>query len=566
MPEPMLEVLSGDLSGRRYRVEDAEFVIGRAPNCDLVLPKRYISREHARITRAGRDYVIDGLSEKNPILVKDRPIRPRHRLSDGEEFELCGIRFRFYAQGEDDGRRRGGAADAGGQESSWASDPDYERRGDVTPDPDGPAPRRDAREASATPPRGLRSVDDDAGPRARRSLVPSDDDLPVPVRGSGAIKRSSPGLAGASGKVVFEADDGEDDEESTKELPAVRADKGGGGSRESQNERTAELGKVKDPNDPDYDPFAEVDKREKKKEQGDPAREKALRALMLLGAIGIVLAAAILWKLKQEKPYEYIDHPQPIRVALDQTVRFEEPWSQVDPPAGRAPTRRDGEPYVYGRNSVVEVEWAVPHIKTKCIFLIRGIEQGDTTFEVTFPESRRVKRFQVIVEGDNPHDVARERRRAELRKRSPHQLRQAAEAHYASGETYTKERDITAREGNYRQAVVELAKAVDAAVILRDLLAQGGTVPSDVSELVRKAEEAESKARTDYEDFVNRELARYRAALQREARLESIEQLQRCLRAINHDCDPRFQRLRLILEESWGVPWAGDGTESCGER
>ncbi len=578
MPEPMLEILTGDLTGRRYRVDDAEFVIGRAPNCDLVLPKRYISREHARISRAGRDFVIDGLSEKNPILVKDRPIRPKHRLSDGEEFELCGIRFRFHAQGDAGGPRRpnavmssGSAAGADERDSSWASDPDYVKGGggDATPDPDA-RPRRDPRDASAAPPRGLASlVDDDTGPPARRSLAsePSDDSLPVPVRGSGAVKRS----AAAPGKVVFEADGDDDEGDSTKELPTLGKGAGKGavqasGSRESQNERTAELGKVKDPNDPDYDPFAEVDKREKKQKGADPAREKALKALMILGAVGIVLAAAILWKLNKPKPVEFVAHPTPIKVALDEVVRFEEPWSQVDPPWGRTATRRDGEPYVYHRDNVVEVEWAVPHIKTKCVFLVRGIAQGETTFEVQFPESRRIKTFTVIVEGDNPHDAARERRRTELRKKSPHQLRQAAESHLASGETYTKERDVTAREGYYRLAITELAKAADAAVILRDLLAQGGTVPGDVTELVRRAEEAETKARTDYEDFVNRELARYRAALQREARLEAIEQLQRCLRAINHDCDPRFKRLRLILEESWGVPWAGDGSEVCGDR
>lgn len=574
MAGPMLEILTGDLSGRCYRVEESEFVIGRAPSCDLVLPKRYISREHARISRAGRDFVIDGLSEKNPVLVEDRPIRSKHRLRDGEEFELCGIRIRFHAQG-DVAPRRGSTAMTsrsgqvgGGHQSSWASDPDYPARGGggtPTPDPDAGGRGRDLREASA-PPRGLASlVDDDTGPPTSRSL-PSDDDLPVPARGSGAIKRS--GVA-ASGKVVFEAEGDGDDEDATRELPSVgKGQKGAAsGSKESQNERTAELGKVQNPDDPDYDPFAEVDRREtKKKGTDDPGREKALRLLMVVGAFGIVLAGAILWKLWQPKPVQYVDHPTPIKVALDQVVRFEEPWSQVDPPWGRKATRRDGEPYIYYKDNVVEVEWAVPHIKTKCVFLVRGLENGETTFEVQFPESRRVKRFTVICEGDNPHDVARERRRAELRKLPAPRLRELAEQALASGETYTKERDVTAREGYYRLAASELARAADAAVILRDVLATGGIVPPDVAELVRKAEDAEVKARNDYEDFVNREIARYRAALQREARLESIEQLQRCLRAINHDCDPRFQRLRLILEESWGVPWAGDGTEVCGDR
>ena len=52
MSRPRLDVLSGDLSGRSYVVDEDEFVIGRGRNCDLVIPKRYISREHARIVRS----------------------------------------------------------------------------------------------------------------------------------------------------------------------------------------------------------------------------------------------------------------------------------------------------------------------------------------------------------------------------------------------------------------------------------------------------------------------------------------------------------------------------------
>ena len=48
-----VEVLSGDLSGRHYAVHEDGFMIGRSSGCDLVLPKRYISRQHARIERDG---------------------------------------------------------------------------------------------------------------------------------------------------------------------------------------------------------------------------------------------------------------------------------------------------------------------------------------------------------------------------------------------------------------------------------------------------------------------------------------------------------------------------------
>jgi hypothetical protein len=340
---------------------------------------------------------------------------------------------------------------------------------------------------------------------------------------------------------------------------------GSAGSGESHNERTAELGKVKDPNDPDYDPFAEVDNAKKKKETKDPGRDKALKLLMVVGALGIVLAGGILMKLSEEKPYEYVDATNPVRVALNQTVRFEEPWSKVDPPNGRTATRRDGEPYIFHRDNVVEVEWAVPHMQTKCVFLIRGVELGETQFELVYPESRKVKRFTIVVEGDNPHEVAQEQRKVEMRKWSPRELRKTAED-LGSGDTYTKEREVPSREGNFRLAYVEYSRAADAALILRDLLAKEGTVPSDVTELVRRAEEAKSKAETDWEDFINKALAVYRSNLQRESRTECVEQLQRVLRVINHDCDTRFQRLRLILEESWVGEWNGDGTEACTEK
>lgn len=598
-PGPMLQILTGDLSGRRYRVEDSEFVIGRAPNCDLVLPKRYISREHARISRNGREYVIDGLSETNPVLVRDRPVRPRHRLADGDEFEMCGIRFRFVASGDAGAPKAPNAVMSSGddrqeeeQDSSWRSDPGFKggaARGDESDAQ--PVKKRDrfaddeddtqdtGGRPATTRPRGRvdepSDLSDVSGPRG----LPREDDTDdargaPPPRGAGpANKRSGAG----AGKVVFDdpVDADEDEDEKTKELPTVKTSARPGakgaaraasaGSGESQNERTAELGKVKDPNDPDYDPFAEVDQK-KKKEKKDPGRDKALKLLMMVGALGIVLAGGILWKLNEVKPIEYVDAPTPIRVALNQTVRFEEPWSKVDPPSGRTATRRDGEPYIYARDAVVEVEWAVPHMQTKCVFLVRGVELGETQFSVSFPESRRVKRFTVIVEGDNPHEVAQERRRAELRAKSPHQLRQIAEGHLGSGDTYTKEREVPSREGNFRLAFVEYSRAADAALVLRDLLAKEGTVPSDVTELVRRAEESKSKAETDWEDFINKALAVYRSNLQRESRNECVEQLQRVLRVINHDCDTRFQRLRLILEESWVGEWNGDGTEACTER
>jgi hypothetical protein len=37
------------------------------------------------------------------------------------------------------------------------------------------------------------------------------------------------------------------------------------------------------------------------------------------------------------------------------------------------------------------------------------------------------------------------------------------------------------------------------------------------------------------------------------------------LRGLNHDCDVRFQRLKLILEECLGGRWQSDGSEACAD-
>jgi alkanesulfonate monooxygenase SsuD/methylene tetrahydromethanopterin reductase-like flavin-dependent oxidoreductase (luciferase family) len=44
------------------------------------------------------------------------------------------------------------------------------------------------------------------------------------------------------------------------------------------------------------------------------------------------------------------------------------------------------------------------------------------------------------------------------------------------------------------------------------------------------------------------------------------EYLADALRTIDHACDPRFLRLRALLEDVYRTPWRGDGSELCPER
>ena len=75
---------------------------------------------------------------------------------------------------------------------------------------------------------------------------------------------------------------------------------------------------------------------------------------------------------------------------------------------------------------------------------------------------------------------------------------------------------------------------------------------------------AESKAMEEYERFVGREFARYQTWVQRrEAFEDRATQLKRVLRGINHECDMRYKRLRLLLKESYRERLDTDGSEQC---
>ena len=57
-------------------------------------------------------------------------------------------------------------------------------------------------------------------------------------------------------------------------------------------------------------------------------------------------------------------------------------------------------------------------------------------------------------------------------------------------------------------------------------------------------------------------LASYQTCLQRSSeKAELVAQLKHVLRAICNTEDARFQRLRLLLEESYGLHYESDGTE-----
>lgn len=66
-------------------------VLGRAPECDIVLEGRLISRQHATIIRSGQSYILHDLNSHNGTFVNGQRIGAPLALHDGDQIELGGI-------------------------------------------------------------------------------------------------------------------------------------------------------------------------------------------------------------------------------------------------------------------------------------------------------------------------------------------------------------------------------------------------------------------------------------------------------------------------------------------
>ncbi|MCP3103217.1 FHA domain-containing protein [Myxococcus sp. K15C18031901] len=80
--------------GEPILVNRERFIIGRGPNCDLMVKSARVSREHAAILREGEELFIEDLRSSNGTWFDNNRIT-RQKVSDGDEFLLGGIRITF---------------------------------------------------------------------------------------------------------------------------------------------------------------------------------------------------------------------------------------------------------------------------------------------------------------------------------------------------------------------------------------------------------------------------------------------------------------------------------------
>src|SRR5437660_142109 len=87
----------GANEGQTIPLTNDKVVIGRDPDCHIVIPVNAVSRKHAVVVRDARDFAIEDLKSRNHTYLNDRMIEPgiKVKLKDGDKVRICDFEATF---------------------------------------------------------------------------------------------------------------------------------------------------------------------------------------------------------------------------------------------------------------------------------------------------------------------------------------------------------------------------------------------------------------------------------------------------------------------------------------
>jgi phosphoserine phosphatase RsbU/P len=95
---PSLVFLAGPIAGRRYKLGDGEYVIGRRSDCQIFVPDMRVSRQHARLWRDGDGWTIEDLGSNNGTFINGVKLQTATGLRHDDEILIANNKIRVEAQ------------------------------------------------------------------------------------------------------------------------------------------------------------------------------------------------------------------------------------------------------------------------------------------------------------------------------------------------------------------------------------------------------------------------------------------------------------------------------------
>jgi serine phosphatase RsbU (regulator of sigma subunit)/pSer/pThr/pTyr-binding forkhead associated (FHA) protein len=93
-----LQILKGPNEGNVLSLDGDKFIMGRNPECAIVIPVTSVSREHAQIIRIGGKYFIEDRASRNGTFVNNQSITERTALRNNDRIRICDFIACFLEQ------------------------------------------------------------------------------------------------------------------------------------------------------------------------------------------------------------------------------------------------------------------------------------------------------------------------------------------------------------------------------------------------------------------------------------------------------------------------------------
>ncbi len=91
----VLQVIQGLTPGLEFEIVPPRAVLGRHPECNIILDVGAISRQHAQISLMGDDYFVEDLHSRNGTFVNGQEIKEPRKLITGDKVKICDLLFSF---------------------------------------------------------------------------------------------------------------------------------------------------------------------------------------------------------------------------------------------------------------------------------------------------------------------------------------------------------------------------------------------------------------------------------------------------------------------------------------
>jgi sigma-B regulation protein RsbU (phosphoserine phosphatase) len=92
----ILQIVNPSGSSEQLPLTGERNVMGRHPDCDLVLESASVSRQHAQILQENGQFFVEDLHSRNGTFVNGNLISGRKLLQDGDRLKICDLSFTFY--------------------------------------------------------------------------------------------------------------------------------------------------------------------------------------------------------------------------------------------------------------------------------------------------------------------------------------------------------------------------------------------------------------------------------------------------------------------------------------